>query len=150
MIARIAFLVDTNVLVYSYDSRDLFKWQRAVDVLARLEQEARGAISTQIAGEFFNTVTRRIPRPLSAAEGERALTTLVRTWQVFDLTFDVVLEAVRGVQRYQFSYWDALIWATAKLNGVPTVLSEDFNDGALLENVRFRNPFAAGFAITSL
>jgi predicted nucleic acid-binding protein len=150
MIVRIAFLVDTNVLVYAYDSTDRGKWLRAIDVVTQLELEARGAISTQIAGEFFNTVTRRIPHPLTAADGERELTAFLRSWHVFDLTTEVVLEAVRGVQRYQLSYWDALIWATAKLNGVPTVLSEDFNDGALLENVRFRNPFAAGFDITSL
>jgi hypothetical protein len=49
-----------------------------------------------------------------------------------------VLEAVRGVQRYRLSYWDALIWATAKLNGVPNVLSEDFNTGSQLEAVPAR------------
>jgi predicted nucleic acid-binding protein len=56
-------------------------------------------------------------------------------------TKSIVLEAVRGLQRHRLSYWDSLIWATAKLNDVPNVLSEDFNDGALLEGVRFLNPF---------
>jgi DNA-directed RNA polymerase specialized sigma24 family protein len=40
--------------------------------------------------------------------------------------------------------------ATVKLNGVPTVLSEDFSDGVLLEGVRFLNPFAETFDITWL
>jgi hypothetical protein len=29
-------------------------------------------------------------------------------------------------------------------------LSEDFNDGALIEGVRFRNPFAPGFEVAML
>jgi hypothetical protein len=33
---------------------------------------------------------------------------------------------------------------------VPYVLSEDFSDGALLEGVRFLNPFAARFDLALL
>ena len=35
--------------------------------------------------------------------------------------------------------------ATAKLNGVANVLSEDFTDGILLEGVRFLNPLTESF-----
>jgi len=51
------------------------------------------------------------------------------------------------VRQYQFSFWDAQIWAAAKLNQVPVVLSEDFNAGAIIEGVRFVNPFAADFKL---
>jgi predicted nucleic acid-binding protein len=54
------------------------------------------------------------------------------------------------VGRHGLAYWDALVWAAAKLNGVANVLSEDFQDGALIEGVRFRDPFAAGFAVDRL
>jgi predicted nucleic acid-binding protein len=57
------------------------------------------------------------------------------------------VEAVRGVSAHRLSYWDALIWATAKLNRIPTVFSEDFSDGRVIEGVSFHNPFAAGFQI---
>jgi predicted nucleic acid-binding protein len=146
----IGFLVDTNVLVYMYDNRDGAKRSRAIAVVRYLRQRRVGSLSAQVLGEFFNSVTRRLPVPLTHARAERSVILLSRSWTVFAITPLTVIEAVRGVQRYQMSYWDALIWATAKLNGVPTVLSEDFNDGVLLENVRFRNPFAAGFDITSL
>jgi predicted nucleic acid-binding protein len=61
-----------------------------------------------------------------------------------------VLEAVRGVQHYQFAYWDALIWATAKLNGVLTVLTEDQPSSSLIEGVRFTNPLAEEFDLDRL
>jgi predicted nucleic acid-binding protein len=59
----------------------------------------------------------------------------------------LVLEATRGVQDHLLPYWDAQIWATARLNQIPIVFSEDFNAGAVLGGVRFVNPFAGGFQI---
>jgi predicted nucleic acid-binding protein len=145
-----AFLVDTNVLVYAYDPTEGAKRERAITVLECLWARQMGALSAQILGEFFVTVTRKIPSPLSEAEAERSVTNYVRSWVIYDLTELVVPEAVRGLQRYHLSYWDSLIWATAKLNGVSNVLSEDFSDGALLEGVRFLNPFADNFDLAWL
>lgn len=53
--------------------------------------------------------------PLTAEEAERSVTNYVRSWVVYPVGSTAVLEAIRGVQRYQFAYWDALIWATASL-----------------------------------
>ena len=47
------------------------------------------------------------------------------------------------MREHQLSYWDAQIWAAARLNQVPVVFSEDFRAGVSLEGVRFVNPFAA-------
>jgi predicted nucleic acid-binding protein len=69
---------------------------------------------------------------------------------VFPLTRDEVEEAFRGVYRYQMSYWDALIWATAKLNGIATVLTEDIQSNGAVEGVSFVDPFAPAFDAASL
>ncbi len=139
------YLVDTNVPLYAYDPADAAKRARATAVLQRLGVLRTGALSVQVLGEFYWNATRKLRPPVPHAQAERSVTRYARSWTVYDLTPLVVLEAVRGVQRHRFPYWDALIWATAKLNGVPTVLSEDFPAGSLIEGVRFVNPFAAGF-----
>ena len=72
---------------------------------------------------------------------------MARAWPVFDATPQIVLEAVRGVRDHQFSFWDAQIWAVARLNQVAVVFSEDFNPGAVIEGVRFVNPFAQDFEL---
>jgi len=41
----------------------------------------------------------------------------------------------------------AQIWAVARLNQVAVIFSEDFNVGAVIEGVRFANPFAEDFRI---
>lgn len=141
------YLVDTNVLVYAYDPTDSSKRSRATAILEQLGGSKRGAVSPQVLGEFFVTVTRKIPSPLTLEQAERSVTNYMRSWQMCALNGWTVLEAIQGVHRYRMSYWDALIWATAELNQIPVVLSEDFNDGSLLGGVRFVNPFAQDFKL---
>jgi len=145
-----AFFLDTNVLVYAYDPADAAKRARALRVVTQLGAHQRGALSAQVLSEFVVTVTRKITPPLTFAEAEQRVTNYMRSWRVADLTARMVVEAVRGARQHQLAYWDSLIWATAKLSGIPTVLSEDFSDGRLLEGVRFLNPFAATFDLTLL
>lgn len=144
------FFLDTNVLVYAYDTTDAVKRACAIDGLERLGRSHLGALSVQVLGEFFFTVTRKIPQPLTLEDAERSVTHYVRSWTIYDLTEQTVLEAMRAVRQYQLSYWDGLIWATAKLNRVPNILSEDFQDGILLEGVRVWNPFSDDFDLALL
>ncbi len=139
--------VDTNVLVYAYDRSEPDKQRRALDVLDYLALTGAGAISTQVLAEFFVAVTRKISDPLSVTQAYQRVENYLRSWPVLEVTGLIVLEAVRGVRDYQFSFWDAQIWATARLNQIPVVFSEDFNVDQVTEGVRFVNPFARDFQL---
>ena len=138
-------LVDTNVLVYAYDRSEPEKQHRALEVLDRLAVTSVGVISTQVLAEFFVAITRRIAAPLSVAKAYERVENYLQAWDVLDVTGMIVLEATRGVREYRFNFWDAQIWATARLNQIPVVFSEDFNSGQVTEGVRFVNPFAEEF-----
>jgi predicted nucleic acid-binding protein len=43
---------------------------------------------------------------------------------VVDVTRLITLEAIRGVEAYKFGFWDAQIWATARLNQISEVYSD--------------------------
>lgn len=148
--ASIAFLVDTNVLVYAFDQADPAKRTRAIEVYKELQESRLGALSVQVLGEFFNATTRRLRPRLPVKEALDAVIELYRSWEVFDLYSPMVIDAVRGVSDHRLSYWDALIWATAKHNGVPFLLSEDLNDGQVIEGVRIVNPFTTSFDLRVL
>ena len=141
-----AYLVDTNVLVYAYDPRDHAKLTRAREVLRVLAGHRRGALTAQVLGEFYVVVTRKLKPPLTVAEAQRSITTFLRTWTVYDVTGWMALEAARGAAAHSLSYWDAQIWAAARLHGVPNLLSQDMDDGALIEGVRIVNPFRPDFS----
>ncbi len=138
-------LIDTNVLVYAYDSRVRLKQEMALAVLRRLAVNGRGRISTQILGEFFAAATRKLDPRLSPAAAAEQVAALLAAWPVLAVTPLVVLEAARGAASHKLGYWDAQVWATARLNQIPLVLTEDFADGRLLEGVQFLDPFAPGF-----
>jgi len=68
---------------------------------------------------------------------------------VLSVTPLIVLEAARGARDHGLNYWDAL-WATARLNQIPLILTEDFAHGRVLEGVQFLDPFASSFELAAL
>lgn len=135
--------VDTNILVCVCDRSEPKKQRQALEVLDQLVLTASGVISTQVLAEFFVTVTsaRKFASPLTYVEADEYVKDYINTWEVVSITPMIVLEASRGVCNYQMSFWDAQIWAAARLNQIPVIYSEDFNVGAALEGVNFINPF---------
>jgi predicted nucleic acid-binding protein len=104
-----------------------------------------GRLSAQILGEFLSATTRGRRPILTMQEALRQVTLLGDALPVFDQTRLIVLEAGRGVHEHQLSYFDAQIWATARLNQVPTIFTEDFTNGRRVEGVQFLNPLLPAF-----
>jgi predicted nucleic acid-binding protein len=142
-------LIDTNLLVYLVDQNQPGRQAQAQHVLHQLELTQTGRLSVQNLAEFFSVATRKLAPSLTPGQALHQIGLFARLWPVFELTRLIVLEAGRGVRDHRLSYYDAQIWATARLNQVPTVFSEDFQDGAVLEGVRFVNPFSPSFLLAS-
>ena len=145
------YLLDTNVLVYSVDERELEsqKRERAIGVLTRVGRPGpsgpSAVVPAQALAEFSRVAMGRLDPPVPADDLYHQVGLYERTFPVIPLTPAVVLEAVRGVRDHGFPYYDAQIWAAAKLNQVPFVLSEDFAPGSTVEGVTFVDPFSPDF-----
>jgi len=135
------YLVDTNILVYAYDRSEPDKQAKALELVDTLARDNSGYLSPQILAEFFTVVTRKIAAPLSMEQGYASLSNYIQSWDIVDLTSAIVLEGARGVIDHRLSFWDSLIWATARMNQIPAILSEDFSHNSVIEGVRFINPF---------
>lgn len=143
-------LVDTNVLVYAHDAGDDARRVAAIEVLDGVRASGTGCLSVQCLSEFFWATTRGAQPILTVANASRQVERLFASWRVLDLTPMIVLEGIRGVRAHRLSFWDAQLWACARLNQIGVVLSEDFDDGRRLEGVRFVNPFAPRFELSAL
>lgn len=143
-------LVDTNVLVYSFDPRDLPKQRRAREVIEKLLATDRAVVSVQCLTEFFRAVRWRLPEPLSPDDALEEVTRFSVACRVLDLTTSAVLEACRATNDHQMAIWDALIWSVAKLNGIPYILTEDKEHGRAIEGVRYLNLFHQDFDLSLL
>ena len=134
-------LVDTNVLVYAHDPRDVRKQDLALALLDALIADERAVLSAQCLSEFFVIVTRRLPDPLTPEQALAQLERFAGACAVLPVTAAVTTEAARGALRHGLAYWDALIWAAAKLDQIPLILTEDAVHGRSIDGVRFEDPF---------
>jgi predicted nucleic acid-binding protein len=131
--------VDTNVLVYAADRDEPGKSAQAVDVLASLH--GRFVISAQVLGEFFVIVTRKLRSPVDPAVAAVRVDELSR-YRTVPLDARLVRGAVETAQRFQLSYWDALIVEAAVAGGCSRILTEDLDAGSEIHGVEIVNPFA--------
>src|SRR5215212_544336 len=144
------YVVDTNVLVYTLDRRQPEKRQRAREVLRRVGTAGTAALPAQVLSEFGGACLRKLePRPESEAI-RREVERLMLAFPILPLTGPVVLEALRGVREHLLSYYEAQIWAVARLGQVAVILSEDFNAGTVLDGVSFTNPLDPAFDLAAL
>lgn len=138
------FLVDTNVLIYAFRPSVDPRRERAIEVLTTLIADGSGVVSTQVLSEFARVSIQKSPRvPFDVLYD--VLEHIDRRFRVVPVTSQIVIEAVRGSIRFGMSFFDAQIWAAARLNQVPVVLSEDFSHNQTVEGVLFLDPFTNDF-----
>lgn len=133
--------IDSNIIVYAYDSHDPLKQAHAQVCITSALEEETGRLSVQVLGEFFVVVTRRIKNPLSVPEAEKVVAILAAL-PVTPIDLSLVRRAIETQKEYGISYWDALIIAAAERADCARVLSEDLNAGQIYNNVLVVNPFS--------
>ena len=143
-------LLDTNVLVYAHDRRDWRKQAIAVDLLDRCITAERAALCAQSLSEFYVVVTRRLLDRLRPQTAMQQIERLAAACRVLDMTTPLLLEGCRGSEAHGISFWDALVWAAAKLAQIPCVLTEDAHHGRSIEGVTFLDPFRREFNAEAL
>jgi predicted nucleic acid-binding protein len=141
----VAALVDTNVLVYSFDARFPKKQERAIELL--LEGVANDSVRLphQAIVEFMAAVTRPSPKYgpiLKVEDARREAEELLSQFTVLYPNEALVRTAIRGMAAYQLSWFDAHLWAYAEHYGLEELWSEDFQHERLYGTVRIVNPFA--------
>lgn len=137
-------LVDTNVLVYSVDSRFPEKRRIATALLRKGIQEDNIRLPHQAIVEFFSAVSRPLPSGgslLSPEEARRETEEFLLQFTILYPNDSIVRTALRATAAYRLSWFDAHLWAYADYYGLSELISEDFQDGRLYGTVRTVNPF---------
>jgi predicted nucleic acid-binding protein len=139
----VAALVDTNLLVYRFDSRFPGKQKLATDILRRGIAEDSVRVPHQAILEFVAAVTRPIrghiilKQPDALREAEEFL----KQFKVLYPNEAILRDALRGCAAYQLSWFDAHLWAYAEHYGLQQILTEDLEHDRLYGTVRVVNPF---------
>src|SRR6185295_5212831 len=135
--------LDTNVLVYLYDTDAPEKQAKATAILEWGFEDVDFAISTQVLQEFYVTVTRKFSKRLSEAEVIVAMQGLGRFLTV-QVDVPMIFEAIELGRECQLSFWDALIAQAALSLGCSRLLTEDLQHGRRIGDLTIENPFRLG------
>ena len=126
--------IDTNVLIYAHGADEKSETARQTIL-------AGGVISVQVLNEFAAVLRRKFRLEwdviADALADVRAALGPVRPVDV-----EIHLNAVSLARSHDFSFYDALIVASALAAGCDTLLTEDLQAGQRVAGLTVVNPFA--------
>jgi predicted nucleic acid-binding protein len=134
--------LDSNVLVYLFDSDTPDKQSTARALLDELSRDSILVLSTQVLQEFYVSVTRKLKRPLAPREATEA-TRGLSAFSVVQVDVPLIFRAIELSQRETVSLWDALIIRAGMESTCARLLSEDLQHGRSFDGTRIENPFLA-------
>ncbi len=132
--------VDTNNLVYAHDLDAGDKHKIATGVVSDLWESGNGVISTQVLQELYVTLTKKVPSHPKKSQVRRILNNYL-AWDLAVNNGQTILQASEIEENYNISFWDAMIVSAAYSKNAAILLTEDLNEGQLIEGIKIVNPF---------
>ena len=138
-------LIDSNILIYSIDSSERGKNERAKKLLTNCWiGETQYAVSLQNLSEFFVNATRKVAKPISKEKGARIVKKIIEFDGFIKLepTQETIKRALDIASNNAVEYWDALIAATMLENNIRKIYTENTKDFSIA-GITAINPFTA-------
>jgi len=135
------YFLDTNILIYSFDSGQAAKARRAQKLIGDALTTNSGVISYQVVQEFLSFALRRAARPMTASDAAQYLERILRPLLSIHSSPSLYAEGLYLYERYQLSWYDSLIVAAAIQGNCDLLYSEDLQDGQRFGKLLVRNPF---------
>lgn len=132
--------IDTNILVYSYSSTEPEKQMLAQQCIANSVENSW--ISTQVLNELNNVLYRKFSLSYDAILS--VMNELSGYFQITLVSPETIRQALILGERYQYSYFDNLMLASALEQGCNIIYSEDMqNKQQITGQLEIINPFKA-------
>ena len=129
--------LDSNILIYLYTSTEPQKNEVIQKIVSEYDDIC---ISTQVLFEF-SSVTRRKYK-FDYANIEKALEEFKLAFDVVTISYEMIRNALKCAEKYEYSFPDSLIIVTALAYDCDILLSEDMHHGHILEKrMKIINPF---------
>jgi predicted nucleic acid-binding protein len=136
---------DTNILAYATAALPDAEAKRSRDLIVRGMRSEWSVLLLQTLAEFSNVAIRKAGIPI---DDIRATIDAWRAVLPVEAAEDSDLTAALDVVKvHRLGFWDAMLWAPAQRAGVRHLLTEDLQDGFVLQGVRFVNPFERANAV---
>ncbi len=130
--------LDSNIVLYLLSGDDA-KADRAQALL-----QVGAFISVQVLNEITSVCMRKLKMPWH--EVDALLLAVKSACEVLPLTVASHAKAIDVAKRFQLSFYDAHIVASALLAGAPVLLTEDMHCGLQIDSLTLQNPFKASLS----
>jgi predicted nucleic acid-binding protein len=130
--------LDTNILIYAVDKDAGKKHERAIEVIDQAIF-LDSVLTLQVLCEFYAATTKK-----RYAQHEEVIIFIKGWMEMFPIVeghSSTLPLALKAVAKHKLSFWDAMLWATAKEARCTLLLSEDFQNNFNLDGVQIKNPF---------
>ncbi len=131
-------LVDTNVILYSLDRVQAAKQARCAAWLSALTAANSMTVSPQVCNETRSAAERKLKLPREQAQ---AAALALLPWCTAPLGPNEVRAALAIEARWNTSWWDSVLLASAVAAGCTHFLTEDKQSAPVIEGVRIVDPF---------
>ena len=115
---------------------------RSADLILRVARD--GVLPAQVLGEFLRFIQRRFPDSFEDATRQALL---YQSVFITPSTTDAVInKASEFARAHRLQFWDCVICAASAEDRAKVLLTEDVQDGRILDGMRLINRFAAANA----
>lgn len=131
--------VDTNVLLYAHDPRDVRKQSAAIELLESLTE---GVLLWQVACEYLAASRKLEQFGYDRRRAWQDIQDLGSVWTRVLPDWTMHGRAQVLMDAHSLSFWDALILAACQQAGVQRLFTEDMSPSMKLDKLELINPFA--------
>ena len=134
--------VDTTIFVYLFDTTDQQKYQKARALTDYYLTNGNGRISVQVLSEWRNVMVKKFSAIVDASFRQRFITAM-KAWNPISVTVEMVVNADKLTVRYNLSPYDSLHVQAALDAGCRYFLSEDMQNGLVIDKqLTILDPFS--------
>ena len=130
--------IDTNIVVYANDSRDMKKQNAAIELITSLMKAKNGVISTQVLQEYAAVAIRKLQQKHEIVIRQLKL---LEAFEVVRQSPEMIRRALEIMYSYKIGFWDSCIISNAEYGNCSVIYSEDLNTGQYYSGIKVENPF---------
>ena len=129
--------IDTNIIIYANDKRDMARQKKAIDIIKSLMKNRNGTISTQVLQEYAFVALNKLKQSQDIVLRQLKL---LESFEVINQSADQIRRAVEIKHLYNIGFWDACIISNAEYAHCIEIYSEDLNTGQFYSGIQINNP----------
>lgn len=123
------FLVDSNILIYAYDKDEIIKKKNAGRLINQcFDAEILLAVSNQNLAEFVHVTTKKAK--LNLEQAKTIVNDIINSVGFVKINYSAktIPSAISIADEFKMSFWDSLLAATMRENGIFSIYTENAKD----------------------